>query len=74
MDFSKIKVIKKLGAGMLGTVYLIEYDNKQYAMKKQKILEQDKDRSSLSVTWRELFFYEYVNKEKIRFIYICYFY
>ena len=62
MDFTKIKVIKKLGTGMVATVYLIKYNNKEYAMKKQKILEKDKDRSSRSVTWRELFFYEYVNK------------
>jgi predicted Ser/Thr protein kinase len=39
MDFSKIKVIKKIGAGMLGTVYLIEYEDKKYAMKVQKIFE-----------------------------------
>jgi hypothetical protein len=62
MDFTKIKVIKKLGIGMYATVYLIEYDGKQYAMKKQKILERDRNRSSRSITWREKFFYDYVKK------------
>jgi len=62
MDFTKIKVVKKLGTGMYATVYLIEYDGKQYAMKKQKILERNRNRSSRSITWREIFFYDYVNK------------
>ena len=30
MDFTKIKVIKKLGTGMVATVYLIKYNNKEY--------------------------------------------
>jgi hypothetical protein len=62
MDFTKIKVVKKLGVGMVATAYLIEYDGKQYVMKKQKILERDKNRDSRSVTWREIFFFEYINK------------
>jgi serine/threonine protein kinase len=62
MDISKIKVIKKLGAGMLGTVYLIEYDNKQYAMKVQKILEEEKKKNTKSMIWREILFYRDVNK------------
>ena len=62
MDFSKIKVIKKLGTGMLGTVYLIEYNNKQYAMKVQKILEEEKILNIKYPIWRELLFYRDVNK------------
>jgi hypothetical protein len=62
MDFTKIKVVKKLGTGMYATTYLIEYDGKQYAMKKQKILERNRNKSSRSITWREMFFYDYVNK------------
>ena len=62
MDFTKIKVIKELGTGMYATTYLVELDGKQYALKKQKILEGNRNRSSRSITWREMFFYEYVNK------------
>lgn len=62
MDFSKIKVIKKLGAGMWGTVYLIDYENKKYAMKVQKILEEEKSRNPKFPIWRELLFFNNVNK------------
>ncbi len=62
MDFSKIKVIKKLGAGMLGTVYLIEYEDKKYAMKIQKIFEEEKTKNMKFPIWRELVFYSEVNK------------
>ena len=62
MKLSKIKVIKKLGAGMLGTVYLIEYENKIYAMKIQKILEEEKTKNIKYPIWRELLFYNDVNK------------
>jgi hypothetical protein len=34
VDFDKVKIKKKLGAGMLGTTYLAEYKNKEYALKK----------------------------------------
>ena len=62
MKLSKIKVIKKLGAGMLGTVYLIEYENKIYAMKIQKILEEEKTKNIKFPIWREALFYNDVNK------------
>ena len=39
----KIKIIKSLGKGSNGETFLIELDNKQYALKKQKILENEKD-------------------------------
>lgn len=62
MNLSKIKIIKKLGTGMLGTVYLIEYENRKYAMKVQKILEEEKKKNIKSIIWREILFYEDVNK------------
>jgi len=62
MDFTKIKVIKTLGTGMYATTYLVKLDGKQYALKKQKILEGNRNRSSRSITWREMFFYDYVTK------------
>ena len=62
MQLSKIKVIKKLGAGMLGTVYLINYDNNIYAMKVQKIFEEEKTKNIKFPIWRELLFYNDVNK------------
>jgi len=62
MDFSKIKIVKKLGAGMWGTVYLIDYENKKYAMKVQKILEEEKSRNPKFSIWRELLFFNDVNK------------
>ncbi len=62
MDFTKIKVIKELGTGMYATTYLVELDGKKYALKKQKILAGNKNRSSRSITWREMFFYDYVAK------------
>jgi serine/threonine protein kinase len=62
MQLSKIKVIKKLGAGMLGTVYLINYENKIYAMKVQKIFEEEKTKNIKYPIWRELLFYKDVNK------------
>ena len=35
IDFSKIKKLKQLGAGVFGTTYLVVYDNKKYALKIQ---------------------------------------
>jgi hypothetical protein len=62
MNLTKIKIVKTLGTGMYATTYLIEYGGKKYALKKQKILEGNRNRNSRSITWREIFFYEYVNK------------
>jgi hypothetical protein len=53
MDFNKIKIIKKLGSGMLGTVYMIDYDGKIYSQKIQHILENQKEQNLKYSIWRE---------------------
>ena len=42
MNLSNIKIIKKIGSGMLGTTYLIMLNDKKYAMKIQNILKNDR--------------------------------
>ena len=39
IDIHQYKTIKKIGKGGFGEVYLIEKDNKEYALKKISILE-----------------------------------
>jgi len=39
MNINDVKIIKKLGHGYKGTVYLVKYKNKEYAFKIEKILE-----------------------------------
>jgi hypothetical protein len=41
--WKNIKIIKSVGKGANGETFLIELNNKQYALKKQKILENEKD-------------------------------
>jgi hypothetical protein len=41
MDINQLKIIKKLGYGFKGTVYLVKYKNKQYAYKIEKILKEN---------------------------------
>ncbi len=50
------KIIKELGYGMIGTVYLIETREKNYALKIENILETDQIESSKSRIWREINF------------------
>lgn len=55
-----IKIIKSLGKGMHGTIYLVEVidiDTKEkYAMKVEKVLKKDIKKSLSSVLWREIDF------------------
>jgi serine/threonine protein kinase len=64
IDFDKVKIIKKLGAGMLGTTYLVTYNNKKYALKIQHILEHELNENFKNELWRELDLYKYINKLK----------
>jgi serine/threonine protein kinase len=61
INFDDIKIIKTLGSGMLGTTYLVKYINKEYALKIQHILEDDKNKDFKNEMWRELDVYEYIN-------------
>jgi hypothetical protein len=61
-DFNKVKILKKLGAGMIGTTYLVTLNDKQYAMKIQHILANDIKESYKSQIWREIDLYNYINK------------
>ena len=64
IDFDKVKIIKKLGFGIIGTTYLITYNNKKYALKIQNILEEEKNKNFNNELWRELDLYKYINKLK----------
>ncbi len=58
----KYNIINKIGNGAYGTTYKIEYKNKYYALKKQKILESDTKKNLNSKIWREIEFYKWINK------------
>ena len=54
---SNITIIKELGKGMHGTVYLVkDIYNNEYAMKVEQILEKDMIETSKSYLWREIDF------------------
>lgn len=53
------KIIKKLSSGMFGTTFLVEKDNKQFVIKRQKILSNQKNYKH--GIWREIDLYEYIN-------------
>jgi serine/threonine protein kinase len=59
--FSKIEIINELGAGMIGTTYLAKYKGKNYALKIQHILPDERKKSFKSDLWREYDFYGYIN-------------
>lgn len=68
MNINNFKIIKKLGSGIVGTVYLAEYESKQYALKIEHILEEDiKDKSSQ--VWNEIRFAKDIgNKNPMHFM------
>ena len=61
MSFDNLKIIRKLGSGMLGTTYLVKKNNTKYALKVQHIMPNDRKKSFQKELWRELDLYEYIN-------------
>jgi hypothetical protein len=51
----QVKIIRELGHGMIGTVYLVEYKGKQYALKIEHVLKSDIQESN-SPIWNEIHF------------------
>ncbi len=63
------KIIKELGHGLFGTVYLVEKNGKNYALKVEHILEKDVEKNLRSPLWREIdFFSNFASKHKDQFI------
>jgi hypothetical protein len=62
MNINNVKIIKKIGAGLFGTNYLVKLKNKNYSLKIQKILETNTKKSYNSSIYSELEFYNFVNK------------
>ena len=58
----KYKVIKKLGAGVYGTTYLIDKDGEKYALKIQRIDKSEIKENLKSKLWREIEFGKFTNK------------
>lgn len=51
-------IIKELGYGMIGTIYLVKKDGKKYIMKIEKIDKKDIGKNFKSYVWREIDFAE----------------
>lgn len=54
------KIVKELGSGYAGTVYLVIKNGKYYAMKIEKVLEEEKEKNYKYLGWREIDFAENV--------------
>ena len=57
-----IKVIKKLGSGVIGTTYLLFINEKYYIGKIEKILEKNIIYDTSYSLWREIEFSKFANK------------
>lgn len=64
-------IIKEIGRGMRGIVYLVKKNNKYYALKRQKISKDEKIESPFKKIWQEVYSLLLINKlsddEKIFF-------
>ena len=66
MNVSNIEIIRKIGAGMKGTTFLIKNKGKDYAMKIQHVLEKDRTRDFSNELWREIDLYDYIGRMKLK--------
>jgi serine/threonine protein kinase len=57
MNIDNLEIKNELGSGMYGTVYLAEYNNKEYALKIEHVIEKDLNKNIKSPVWREIDFY-----------------
>lgn len=65
----KYTIIKKLGNGMYGTVFLIKYKNNNHALKIEHVLESDLDKNMESKVLREIIFcHKFASKYPNQFI------
>jgi hypothetical protein len=62
INIDKIKFIKQLGKGLYGTTYKILYNNRYYALKRQKILKSYILGGTKFTMWREFKFFSWINK------------
>ena len=73
ISLDNIKIIKELGEGYLGKVYLVKdlKNLNEYAMKIQKISEKDKKEDRQNKKWNEIYFsLDFANKYPGQFIYL----
>jgi hypothetical protein len=57
-----IQIIKTLGKGLYGTTYVVKYQDKLYALKRQKILRSYIEGGTKYPMWREFKFFSWINK------------
>lgn len=57
IPLDKVKIIKEIGHGIMGTVYLVSYNGNKYALKIEHVLEEDLY-DATSPVWNEITFAE----------------
>jgi hypothetical protein len=62
LNIDSYKIIKELGYGFLGTVYLVEKNKKQYGMKIEHVLKTDIDNINSKIFRENRFYENFANK------------